>query len=53
MMYPFMTLNEETEIVYSDMQDTGRVKVYIDEQYGFKHATCWLPDYTWEDVYHF
>ena len=30
MMYPFMTLNGETEIVYSDMQDDGRVKVYIE-----------------------
>lgn len=43
MMYPFMTLNDETEIVHSDMQDDGRVKVYIekqDEQYGFKHAAC-------------
>ena len=56
MMYPFMTLNDETEIVHSDMQNDGRVKVYIerpDEKYGFKHATCWLPDYTWEDIYHF
>ena len=41
MMYPFMTLNDETEIVHSDMQNDGRVKVYIerpDEKYGFKHA---------------
>ena len=56
MMYPFMTLNDETEIVHSDMQENGTVKVYIersDERYGFKHATCWLPHYTWEDVYHF
>ena len=46
MMYPFMTLNDETEIVHSDMQNDGRVKVYIerpDEKYGFKHAACWLP----------
>ena len=37
MMYPFMTLNDETEIVHSDMQSDGRVKVYIerpDEKYG-------------------
>ena len=47
MMYPFMTLNDETEIVHSDMQKNGTVKVYIekpDGQYGFKHATCWLPN---------
>ena len=38
------------------MQNDGRVKVYIerpDEQYGFKHAICWLPDYTWEDASYF
>ncbi len=56
MMYPFMTLNDETEIVHSEMKENGTVKVYIerpDEQYGFKHATCWLPQYKWEDIYHF
>ena len=56
MMYPFMTLNDETEIVHSEMKENGTVKVYIerpDEQYGFKHATCWLPQYRWEDIYHF
>lgn len=37
MMYPFMTLNDETEIVHSDMKENGTVKVYIErpyEQYG-------------------
>ena len=56
MMYPFMTLNDETEIVHSEMKENGTVKVYIerpDEQYGFKHATCWLYQYRWEDIYHF
>ncbi len=56
MMYPFMTLNDGTEIVHSDMQENGTVKVYIekpDEKYCFRHATCWLPQYRWEDIYHF
>ncbi|MDO5135793.1 MAG: hypothetical protein Q4D55_07035 [Eubacteriales bacterium] len=56
MMYPFMTLNDETEIVHSDMQKNGQVKVYIerpDEKYGFKYATCWLPQYEWENIFHF
>ena len=56
MMYPFMTLDDDTEIVHSDMLPDGRVKVYIerpDEKYGFRHATCYLPDYTWEDIYQF
>ena len=46
MMYPFMTLNDETEIVHSDMQNDGRVKVYIerpDEKYGFKHGYMLAP----------
>jgi hypothetical protein len=52
MMYPFMTLNDDTEIVHSDIDESGRVKVYIerpDAKDGFHHVTCWLPDYTWED----
>ena len=53
MMYPFMTLNDDTEITHSEMREDGRVKVYIetpDEQDGFHNAVCWLPDYTWEQI---
>lgn len=53
MMYPFMTLNDNTEIVHSEMKSDGRVKVYIekpDEKVCFCHATCWLPEYKWEDI---
>lgn len=53
MMYPFMTLDNNTEIVHSELQLDGRVKVYIetpDEKDGFHHAVCWLPEYKWEDV---
>lgn len=56
MMYPFMTLNDDTEIVHSEMKPDGQVKVYIerpDEKCGFCHATCYLPDYRWEDIYNF
>ena len=44
MMYPFMTLPDNTEIVHSEMKE-GKVKVYIetpDEKLGFKHATCFF-----------
>lgn len=54
MMYPYMTLNDDTEITHSEMKADGRVKVYIetpDEKNGFRHATCWLPDYQWEDIF--
>ena len=56
MMYPFMTLSDNTEIVHSHMLDDGRVKVYIekpDEKDCFHHATCYLPDYAWEDIFGF
>ena len=53
MMYPFLTLDDGTEIVHSDMSPDGRVKVYIerpDPDACFLHAACYLPDYTWEDI---
>lgn len=53
MMYPFMTLDDDTEIVHSEMKEDGRVKVYLerpDAKDGFHHATCWLPGYVWEDI---
>ena len=53
MMYSFMTLNDDTEITHSEMKADGKVKVYIetpDEFGGFHNATCWLPDYRWEDI---
>lgn len=55
MMYPFMTLNDNTEIVHSETMNFNgkeRVKVYIETptEKGFKSAVCWLPSYQWEDV---
>lgn len=53
MMYPYMTLNDDTEITHSEMKSDGKVKVYIetpDEKVCFRHATCWLPEYKWEDI---
>ena len=56
MMYPFMTLNDGTEIVHSDMDPNGKVKVYIekpDEQDCFHHATCYLPGFKWVETFGF
>ena len=53
MMYPFLTMNDHTEIVYSHLLDDGRVKIYVekpDEQDGFHYAVCFLPGYRWEDI---
>lgn len=56
MMYPFLTLDDNTEIVHSEMLADSRVKVYIekpDNKDGFHYATCYLPVYTWEDIFGF
>jgi len=53
MMYPYSTLNDDTEITHSEMKPNGSVKVYIEtpnEHDGFHNAVCWLPEYKWEDI---
>ena len=53
MMYRYLTLNYGTEVVHSDVLPDGRVKVFFerpDAKDGFHDATCYLPDYTWENV---
>lgn len=52
MMYPFMTLEDGTEIVHSEQLEDGRVKVYIetpDEKDGFHNMVCYLPSYDIEN----
>ena len=56
MMYPFLTLEDETEIVHSELLENNEVKVYIekpDEKDCFHHMTCYLPSYRVEDVFGF
>ena len=52
MMYPFLQLDDHTEIVHSEMRDDGRVKVYIEQpvEGGFHSAICFLPKYQWQDI---
>ena len=53
MIYTFITLEDNKEIVHSEMRPDGTVKVYLeqpDAEMGFRHATCYLPSYAWEDV---
>jgi len=53
MMYPFLTLDDETEITHSEFLSDERIKVYIekpDEKDCFHHLTCYLPDYHIEEV---
>jgi len=51
-MYPFVQLNDETEIVHSEILEGDRVRVYIETPVdgGFKSAVCYLPEYKWEGI---
>ena len=52
MMYPLITMSDNSEIVHSEMMN-GQVKVYIekpDKKDCFHNATCWLPEYKWENI---
>lgn len=55
MLYPFMTLIDNTEIVHSEIIEKDgkeQVEVRIEKPVyeGFYSATCWLPDYKWENI---
>ena len=53
MMYPYLTLNDDTEITHSLMKEDGSVKVYIetpDSNGGFRSAVCYLPQYEWGTI---
>ena len=55
MMYPFMVLDDQTEVVHSETYDVDgieTVKVYFEKPVfeGFHSAECYLPDYTWKEV---
>ncbi|MBQ9032056.1 MAG: hypothetical protein IJ106_11480, partial [Parasporobacterium sp.] len=55
MLYPFMTLEDDTEIVHSDAyleegKEVVRVEIEKPVKGGFSSATVYLPDYRWEDI---
>ena len=55
MLYPFMTLNDGTEIVHSEAymeNDKEIVRVEIEKPVigGFDFATLYLPDYQWDEI---
>lgn len=52
MMYPFLQLDDKTEIVHSELKSDGTVKVYVEKPVfgGFNSATCFLPEYRWENI---
>ena len=56
MMYRSITLDDNAEIVHSEMKEDGTVKVYVekpDTKDCFHHMTCILPSYSIEEVFGF
>lgn len=55
MMYPFMTLDDKTEVVHSEAYNVNgmeTVKVYFEKPVygGFHSAECYLPSYEWKNI---
>ena len=52
MMYPFIKLEDDTEIVHSELLENEQVKVYIEKPVlgGFHSAICFLPEYRWAEI---
>ena len=54
MMYPYMTLSDETEIVHSQLIEDKGIKKFIvnferPTDNGFDSARCELPEYKWTE----
>ena len=55
MMYPFMVLDDNTEVVHSDSYEVNGVetiKVYFEQpvEGGFHSAECYLPSYELKNI---
>ena len=53
--YPFLTLNDNTKIIHSEVPEKNggeQVEVRIKKAVNGKirSASCWLPDYRWENI---
>lgn len=49
MRYPFVTLNDETEITFTQVMENGTVNVWIETpcEDGFHDISCNLPEFKW------
>lgn len=53
MLYPFIKLQDDTEIGHSEMHEDKTVDVVIkkkDKKRGLFKAICRLPEYKWDNV---
>ena len=52
MIYPFLKLDDNTEIVHSELLPNDQIKFYIEKPVngGFYSAICYLPSYQWSEI---
>lgn len=53
MMYPLITLEDQTEIVYSDLLSDNQLIIYIEKPVAdecFHHGVLRIPEYRWEHI---
>ena len=49
MLYPYLVLPDEVEVLHTNILDSGRVEVHFEQatDMGFNSARCELPAYNW------
>lgn len=49
MIYPFMTIKDDIEVVHTELREDNTVKVYFEQpiEGGFKSIECVIPTYDW------
>lgn len=52
MMWRYVTLDDETQIACSDLNEDGTISVAVERpvDWGFDSAKCILPAYSWSEV---
>ena len=53
MMYPFITLDDQTEVVHSDILPGNKLIVYIEKPVAdecFRHGVLLIPEYRWDQI---
>lgn len=51
MIYPFMTIKDDIEVVHTEIREDNTVKVYFEQPVylGFHSIECILPSYKWSE----
>jgi len=49
-VYPFMTIDNDIEVVHTELRADNTVEVYFEQpvESGFNSVECIIPEYRWE-----